>query len=489
MTFFQFCIYFTHSGKNGRSLFSCSLLCCSSYEAAPQKGQKMNTADKIKKKAAMTAYDIMAKNPEKNLPALLDKLIHMDDEKIAVFDQASTMKKVLSNPDNMVLREILEIYRDVDKDQCRKLFETIVVDGSLIGSPIREKKRKENNCNIPWLILMDPTSACNLKCTGCWAAEYGHTMSITLDEMENVIQQANDLGCYLFLLAGGEPMMRKADIITLCERHQDCAFMIFTNGTLVDEAFADQMLKVKNLIPAISIEGYEEDTDFRRGKGTYQRVLTAMEILKRKRLMFGTSCCYTKKSAELVGSDEYFDTVIGWGAKFMWCFAYTPIGKNAVIDLMITPEQRKYMYYNIRRLRLEKPLLAMDYYNDAKYVRGCIAGGRTYVHINANGDIEPCAFIHFSDSNIRTDTLLSALKKPLCMEFKENEPFNKNMLRPCPLVDNPGRLTLMVEKTNAHSTEMLEKDDVRELTNRCVEFAKGWAPIAKELWDNEQSSN
>ncbi|MCI1723455.1 MAG: hypothetical protein LKM41_11825 [Lachnospiraceae bacterium] len=99
--------------------------------------------------------------------------------------------------------------------------------------------------------------------------------------------------------------------------------------------------------------------------------------------------------------------------------------------------------------------------------------------------MNPCAFVHFADSNIRTDTLLDALQKPLCMEFKKNEPFNRNMLRPCPLVDNPGRLTLMVEKTGAHSTEMLEKDDVKELTGRCVEFAKGWAPIAKELWDEE----
>jgi len=445
----------------------------------------MNASEKLKKKAAMAAYDIMAKNPEKNLPNLLNKLISMDDGKVAVYDQVSTMKKVLSNPDNMVLKEVLEIYRDVDNEQCRKLFETIVVDGSLIGSHERKKNAEKYGCNIPWLILMDPTSACNLKCTGCWAAEYGHTLSITIDEMENVVQQANELGCYLFLLAGGEPMMRKDDILTLCRRHQDCAFMLFTNGTLIDEEFADHMLEVKNLIPAVSIEGYEEDTDFRRGEGTYERVIKAMQIMKEKKLMFGTSCCYTRRSAELIASDAYFDTVIGWGAKYMWCFAYTPIGKNAVPELMITPEQRKYMYYNIRRLRLEKPLLAMDFYNDAKYVRGCIAGGRTYLHINANGDIEPCAFVHFADSNIRTDTLLGALQKPLCMEFKKNEPFNKNMLRPCPLVDNPGRLTLMVEKTGAHSTEMLEKDDVKELTGRCVEFAKGWAPIAKELWEEE----
>ena len=245
------------------------------------------------------------------------------------------------------------------------------------------------------------------------------------------------------------------------------------------------MLDVGNLIPAISVEGYEEDTDFRRGQGTYQRVMKAMEILKRKKLMFGASSCYTRKSVGLIGSDEYFDQVIRWGAKFMWMFAYTPVGKGAVTDLMITPEQRKNMYYTVRRLRDEKPLLAMDFYNDAKYVNGCIAGGRTYLHINANGDIEPCAFIHYSDANIRTDTLLDALQKPLFMEFAKGEPFNDNMLRPCPLVDNPGRLTVMVHKTGAHSTDILAPEDPKELSGKCVEFAQGWAPIAKELWEKE----
>ena len=444
-------------------------------------------ADKLKKAAAMAAYDYMAKDPEKNIPQLLDKLVELDDGGLGLKHQATSIRDGYLNPNSATKQEVLSLFRDIDPRQMRKFFETIVVNDSLIGTPIQKKNREKYHCNIPWIVLMDPSSACNLKCTGCWAAEYGHTLSITLDEMENVIQQSINLGCRLFLLAGGEPMMRKDDILTLCRRHQDCGFMMFTNGTLIDEAFADQMLEVSNLMPAISVEGYEAETDFRRGAGTYQRVMKAMQILKQKHLLFGAACCYTNKNVELIGSDKYFDSVIGWGAKFMWCFSYTPIGKDAATDLMVTPAQREYMYHNIRRLRSEKPLFAMDFYNDAKYVHGCIAGGRSYLHINANGDIEPCAFIHFSDSNIRTDTLLEALQKPLFMAFYHNQPFNENMLRPCPLVDNPGRLTQMVRQTGAHSTEILEPDDAKELTGRCLEFAKGWAPIAKELWEKEQN--
>ena len=161
-------------------------------------------------------------------------------------------------------------------------------------------------------------------------AEYGHSLSLTLEELDGIIRQGEEFGCHVYLYSGGEPTMRKADLIKLCEMHPECVFLAFTNGTLIDEAFADEMLRVGNFVPAISVEGFQKDTDFRRGKGTYQKVLQAMAILKRKKLPFGISCCYTSKSAEFIGSEEYFDAMINWGAKFCWFFTYMPTGKDAV---------------------------------------------------------------------------------------------------------------------------------------------------------------
>ena len=445
----------------------------------------MNASENVKRKAAMDAYDYLCKDPDRNLPALLEKLIRMDPAGLALKQQATDLLNNYNRPNSPAKTLIMSFFHDVDDNVRRKMYENIVVNGTLIGSTNRRKLAKKYNRAFPWLILIDATSACNLHCNGCWAADYGHSMNLTLDEMDNVVKQANDLDCYLFLLSGGEPMTRKDDIFELCRRHPDCEFMMFTNGTLIDEKAADEMLEISNLLSAISIEGYEEQTDSRRGAGTYQKVLRAMSILKNKKIPFGASCCYTRKTAELIGSDEYFDFLIEQGAKWMWCFAYTPVGVDATTDLIITAEQREYMYHNIRRLRMEKPLLSMDFYNDAKYVDGCIAGGRVYLHINANGDLEPCAFIHYSDSNIRKDTLLEALQKPLFKSFDDNEPFNSNMLRPCPLVDNPGRLTLMVKTTGAHSTDMVSPENPRSLSDKCVPLAKAWAPVAEELWNKE----
>lgn len=242
------------------------------------------------------------------------------------------------------------------------------------------------------------------------------------------------------------------------------------------------MLRVKNFIPAISIEGYEAETDARRGAGTYQAVVRAMELLRERKLLFGISCCYTSQNTDTIGSEAYIDDMIALGAKFAWFFTYMPVGVDAVPELLARPEQREFMYHQLREFRSTKPLFTMDFWNDGEYVQGCIAGGRHYLHINANGDVEPCAFIHYSDTNIREHTLLEALQAPLFMEYRAGQPFNENHLQPCPLLDNPGKLSGMVERSGAKSTDMQNPEDVHDLSDKCEAAAARWEPVADRLW-------
>ena len=268
------------------------------------------------------------------------------------------------------------------------------------------------------------------------------------------------------------------------EQRKKLVETVVINGTLIDDAFADEMLRVKNLVPAISIEGFEEATDFRRGEGTYRKVIEAMTRLKERKLLFGISCCYTSKNVEVIGSEEYFDSMIDMGAKFAWFFTYMPIGAAAVPELIATAEQRKFMYEQIHKFRKTKPLFTMDFWNDGDAVGGCIAGGRGYCHINANGDMEPCAFIHYSDSNIKEKTLLECYQSPLFMAYRRSQPFNDNMLRPCSVLDNPGRLTQIVEESGARSTDLESPERACDYCNRCVPAAEKWAPVADELWNS-----
>ncbi len=142
------------------------------------------------------------------------------------------------------------------------------------------------------------------------------------ETLDSIIRQGKEHGAYMYIYSGGKPLVRKDDMIRLFESHSNCEFLAFTNAALIDEAFAGEMLRVKNFIPAISVEGFEEHTDLRRGSGTYRAVVRAMEILKGKKLPFGVPCCYTSQNAGIIGSEEYFDDMMEKGAKFAWLFIY-----------------------------------------------------------------------------------------------------------------------------------------------------------------------
>ena len=392
----------------------------------------------------------------------------------------------MTNPDHPDYSYIRRLIHEIDPHVMQTTAVNFFINAALDGWKTQEKYRKEYGCNIPWAILLDPTSACNLHCTGCWAAEYGNKLNLTFEEIDDIIRQGKELGVYFYIYTGGEPLVRKNDLIRLCEKHSDCVFLSFTNGTLIDEAFADEMLRVGNFVPAISLEGFEEATDGRRGNGVYEKATAAMRILREKKLFYGISACYTSANFESITSEEFFDQLIEMGAYFIWYFHYMPVGNDASPELLPTPEQRIETCRRIRKYRAEKPLFAMDFQNDAEYVGGCIAGGRRYLHINANGDMDPCVFVHYSDSNIREKTLLEGLRSPIMMAYHDGQPFNENMLRPCPMLENPDKLRAMVVCTEAHSTDLQSPESVEHLCQKCDKYAENWKPEAERLWNERE---
>lgn len=441
----------------------------------------MSVSTTLAKFGLTKAFNHLYKDPEANLLEAMDWADKFSNGGFA--NQRAAIRKAISDPSNPYYPYVRHILNDVDPEIVKTLIVNFFINGNLVGGPIQEELRQKYNCNIPWTILLDPTSACNLHCTGCWAAEYGNKLNLSYDEIDDIIKQGKEMGVYFYIYTGGEPLVRKDDLIRLCEKHDDCVFMAFTNGTLIDEAFADEMLRVKNFVPSISLEGSKEATDSRRGDGVYDKAVKAMELLREKKLLYGISCCYTSENYDSITSEAYWDMMIEMGAYFVWYFHYMPVGNDASVELMPNPEQRELVYRRIREQRARKPLFAMDFQNDAEFVGGCIAGGKNYLHINANGDLDPCVFIHYSDSNIREKTILEALRSPLFMAYHDGHPFNDNMLRPCPMLENPELLREMVKKTGAKSTDLESPESVDHLCDKCENYAKHWKPKAEELWN------
>lgn len=431
------------------------------------------------------------KDPRKNIL----KMINLAEKVSGKNFPAKTFdgfRNAINDDNNVWSQYAMGLLNDIDRDYLKKMFLSFVVGAGLNGTKAVRANREKYKCNIPWLMLIDPTSACNMNCKGCWAAEYGHKLNLTYDEIDNVINQGVELGTHLYKLTGGEPLIRKDDILRLCREHQNCTFLAYTNATLIDQKFCEDMKAVGNLTLAISIEGSEETNDFRRGSGAYERTMKALDLLQKNKCIYGLSICYTSQNVEMVTSDEFIDLMVSKGAKFAFYFNYMPVGTGAVEELIPTPEQRTHMYFWLKKMRngkTGKPIFVMDFQDDGEYVGGCIAGGRNYFHINSAGDIEPCVFIHFSDSNIRTHTILEALRNPLFMSYYHNQPFNDNHLRPCPMLENPEYLRRMIKQTGAKSTDLENQEGVEHLCAKCDKFAAAWKEQADKLWAENKHPN
>ncbi|MFO7636608.1 MAG: radical SAM protein [Clostridia bacterium] len=336
--------------------------------------------------------------------------------------------------------------------------------------------------SLPRTLLIDPTTDCNLRCRGCWSNDYEKGENLSFKILDDLMDQAREMGLMTINFSGGEPLMRKDDLLKLIEKHKDLAFGAYTNGTLIDEAFADAIARAGNLLLYISIEGTREETDFRRGEGVYDKVMKAMDILRERGIAFGFSACYHAKNHQTVSSREFLDFMREKGCWFGWLFNYIPVGSDADLSLVCSPEQRADVQRKVSGYCLEKDYMVIDFWNNGHVAFGCVGGGTGFVHINARGDVEPCAFCHYSDSNINEVSLLDALKSDFFTAFRKAQPFSKNPFRSCPVIDVPGKLAEVVQNTNARSTHMKNPETCGDLAQKTSPMAKAWEPVAEELY-------
>ena len=133
----------------------------------------MGLMDRVKKTGMSIMYDYLDKDPDRNLPKIMDWVDQFAGKDVFAAARKQA-RKVIEDPDNNWYRLIKSLWTDIDDGVRKTLFENFIVNSALIGFPKECDNREKYGCNIPWAILMDPTSACNLHCTGCWAAEYGN---------------------------------------------------------------------------------------------------------------------------------------------------------------------------------------------------------------------------------------------------------------------------------------------------------------------------
>lgn len=285
-------------------------------------------------------------------------------------------------------------------------------------------KYSENGQNIPAFLIASITSSCNLHCTGCYSrANDACSDEIPLnqlsdEEWEGIFKQAKDIGISFIVLAGGEPMIRE-DVIIKASKYPEILFPIFTNGTMINNDYLRLLDENRNLVPILSIEGDEDITDSRRGKGVYNQLVESMEVMRKKNIVFGASLTFTKGNLNSLVSKEFIDQLHDFGCKVVFFIEYVPVDEKTR-DIAPTDDERESLLNEINRMRNEyQDMLFLSFPGDEKTSGGCLAAGRGFFHINSHGGAEPCPASPYSDINVKDTSLLEALNSKLFKSLRD----------------------------------------------------------------------
>ncbi|MFW6139283.1 MAG: radical SAM protein [Spirochaetota bacterium] len=385
---------------------------------------------------------------------------------------------------DLMLRRLHQGFPNLSKNVKQKFIQNFIVKPFTIYGPRRKAFREKNGYDVPSLMVISPTMKCNLNCYGCYAGDYQKAQDLDMSVINRVINEAKNMGMFFFVISGGEPTYWP-HLLELLETHSDAIFQIYTNGTLIDERMAEDFARLGNAVPCISVEGFEKETDERRGKGTFKKICKAMDNLREKGVIFGFSATATRENNEFIVSDEFIDFYAEKGFYIGWYFNYIPIGKKPNLELMPTPEQRDYRRKRIIEIRDKKGLVVADFWNDGVLTDGCMAGGHNYLHIISNGDVEPCVFCHFAADNIKDKTLKQVLESKFFKAFRKRRPYNENLLLPCTIIDNPHVLREAVEEGGARPTHLGSDSIITSLAPAIDEYAREYGEIADRSWEEE----
>ncbi len=359
----------------------------------------------------------------------------------------------------------------------------------------RRTRAYHQGAPTPCTVVIEPTDRCNLNCPGCYAKSTRDGCDIPYEHLEQIVEQVIDMGVTLVTVSGGEPFLReRADqsLTRLARRFPDRGFLVYTNGTLIDAETARRLGEVGNVFPAISVEGFEHQTDARRGRGTYEKDRWVRRILAERGVMCGFSATVTRENCEAICSDAFIEMRIAEGDMFGWFFLLMPIGRSPRPDLMVTPEQRALLRETVYRWREEdRPIFLGDFWNDGPLVGGCIAGGRYYFHIYANGDISPCVFSPVACGNIfdiiegrspYTSLYDFVQRNPVFRAFRREQEGITDRARPCLLIDHPEVFRRIASLPECRPAKNMAEGYLDGAIARHIdEVARGWAEKAKTL--------
>lgn len=456
---------------------------------SPSSTMKRRLYTRLKREFAETVlsqtFSLLSHSSEKNyrrLVGALSKVARTEHQKM-IADWITDWVSEGSPGAVYLSRVFKQLHPNVRKRYLAKMITNLFFR----DQEVYKQLRREHGLNPPSVMLVSPTMRCNYRCKGCYAGNYSPDEDLPPEVFDRVLSEAEEIGTRFFPIVGGEPFLYPS-LLDIFKKHSGSCFQVYTNGSLINERMAAQLVSLGNVAPQVSLEGLKEQTDAWRGKGAFDRAMKAMDNLRKAGCIFAFSTVVTSYNADAVTSDEFIDLMIEKGALYGWYFLYMPVGRDPDLSLMPTPEQRNKLRLAGNRFRKTKPILFVDFWNDGVLTAGCISAGRIYLHINHKGDVEPCIFAHYATHNIKQTSLVEALKSPFFKGLREMQPFGYNTLRPCPIIDHPEVMRSAIEKYRAYPTHEGAEKTYTELSAGLDKYAAEVEAVFTPVWEEEYMS-
>jgi MoaA/NifB/PqqE/SkfB family radical SAM enzyme len=317
----------------------------------------------------------------------------------------------------------------------------------------RRAALEKDGLHVPPIAIFSITNRCNLRCKGCYAqairAEEADELSF--DQMRGIICETEALGVSLFVIAGGEPLTRP-EILDIARDHSHIIFLLVTNGLLLDEALIQRLVGMRNVVPVLSIEGNQTETDERRGSGVYDRLQVTMQQMKRAGIFFSLSLTVTRTNFDTITDSQFIGASVAAGCKLFLLLEYTPI-REGTDEWVITDLQRKSIQAMVATFRAKFPALFVAVPWDEEAQGGCLGSGRGFVHISATGDLEPCPFAPYSDTNLLDVPFKRALQSRFLRLLRENHELFSETTDGCALWKSQQAVRTLLAQKAAVPTE------------------------------------
>jgi MoaA/NifB/PqqE/SkfB family radical SAM enzyme len=323
--------------------------------------------------------------------------------------------------------------------------------GSMAAIEGFKRRCRRGGPQFPPFLFISVTSACNLRCQGCWVYQPTPPRHLPPETLDQLIRAGRRQGSRFFGILGGEPLLYPR-LWEVLGRHRDCFFQVFTNGTLLRDGHARTMRRLGNVTPLVSVEGLAQVSDERRGgRRVFDRTLRGIEACVRHGVPVGvaSSICATNH-ADLV-SDAFVRRVLDLGAAYLWYYIYRPVGDCPRPDLALTREQVLALRRFLVEARTRYPLLLVDAYWDADGNALCPAAVGISHHVSPTGDLEPCPPVQFATETVGDgrDVVRRVTRSPLLTAFRAEVP---RLTRGCVLLDAPQEFAALVRRVGARDS-------------------------------------